>query len=207
MTLTMFRISEFSEGKPGIKDCLFTSDQFIDAYSDEKGDIDYFSYWEGFNITVEVFNKFLYLFGEPDLSKREWSIMKYLHDNNIPDDGFFMCMVEGDLMTLRHETAHGYYFEDEEYRHKCMGLLDNLATLRHINNKLVRDGDVNCVYNRFYKHLLDMDYIGENIPDEMHAYLVAYDQEEWNECFPSIKYEEVKDVVEQIGKIFDDKNK
>ena len=68
MILSNFRISEFKEGVAGIKGRVFTCDEFIDAYSDAKGNIDYFSYWDGFNYSKKELTDFWIEFGPASLT-------------------------------------------------------------------------------------------------------------------------------------------
>ena len=95
MTLSMFRFSEFYEGEEGIKGCKFSFDEFVEKYSDEKGNLDYFGYWEGYNIPNSSIDDFLVLYNPnvdpeaPELSKREKEVLtaiKYLDD-----DGYLFC--------------------------------------------------------------------------------------------------------------------
>ena len=188
MTLSNFRISEFKEGKDGIKGTFFTVEKFLDVYSDEKGDIDYFSYWEGFNYSKKELLDFDALFN--DKSERELSII--LAAKGIDDDGYIICMEEGDEITLKHELAHGYFFEDKRYAAAATALVHSMSE---------------SVFNAFRDYLYEMDYNDGNMIDEMHAYLVAYDVEEWNECFESLSdKKEILELSKLLNILFDEVN-
>lgn len=199
MTLSCFRISEFKEGKPEIKGRYFTPDEFIDAYSDEKGDLDYFSYWEGFNFSkknlLDFFIEFCHVgdafFDSRLFSKREHRIS--VASIQLPEDGYIIAMVEGDEMTLKHETAHGLFFENEEYRKKATEIVNSLGEE---------------VIEKYRTHLVgEMDYNESVLIDEIHAYLVAFDQEEHDECFPSITEDDIYSNRANIQGLFDKFNK
>jgi hypothetical protein len=188
MTLSNFRISEFKEGKDGIKGTYFTVEKFIEIYSDEKGDIDYFSYWEGFNYSKKELMDFDNLFN--DKSERELSII--LASKEIDDDGYIICMEEGDEMTLKHELSHGYFFENEKYKEECTSIVKSITE---------------DTFNQFRDYLYEMDYNDDNMIDEMHAYLVAYDEEEWDECFNLLKdNEEILSVSKSLNILFNEVN-
>lgn len=182
--LTMFRLSEFSEGDP-ILQKYYTPDIFIDFWSDDKGDINYWSYWEGFNVSKKDIIKFAMEF-KGNVSKRELSVIEQL--KNIEDDGYIISMVEGDVNTLKHEMSHSYYFEDENYRNQIIEVMNSIP---------------DDIINRYKKHLIDMKYNESVLNDEMHAYLVAYDQEEWDECFPEIKREEIQEYSDKLNNIYE----
>lgn len=190
MTLSNFRISEFKEGKDGIKGIRFSPDQFIDVYSDDKGNIDYWSYWEGFNYSKQELIDFVFIFYD-ELTLREQQILKASH--LIGNDGYIICMEEGDEVTLKHETAHGYFYENKGYK--------KFAT--EIVNSLPED-----IFFTYKQYLLDMGYIDEIIIDEMHAYLVTYEEEEWEECFETLTNNEIiLDKSKQLNELFDKTHK
>jgi len=188
MTLSNFRISEFKEGKDGIKGMYFTVEKFIDIYSDEKGDIDFFSYWEGFNYSKKELSDFDKLFN--DKSEREIAIIEAAKE--IDNDGYIICMEEGDEITLRHELSHGYFFDNEEYKNKATEIVKSLSQ---------------SVFNVYKNYLYQMDYNNENMIDEMHAYLVAYDKEEWDECFNSLRgNKEILSKSKLLNSLFNEAN-
>jgi hypothetical protein len=101
LTLHFFRISEFFESdSENIKGKRFSFDEFVDHYSDKKGNLDYFSYWEGFNIPVKILVEFAKTFFE-DLSEREIKILKAVSESKINQtDGYVVACKEGDKITL-----------------------------------------------------------------------------------------------------------
>lgn len=194
MTLSNFRISEFYEGKEGIKGCSWTPDKFIDLYSDENGRIEYFEFWEGFNYPVKSINDFYCVF-ESDvedsrLSDREIKILEA--SKQIDKDGYIISCVEGDEITLKHETAHALFFENVEYRNKVTEIINTL--------------DAETI-SKFRSHLFLMRYNEDVLIDEMQAYLIAFDDEEWLECFGSITEDEIYSHRSNLQATFDYYNK
>ena len=188
MTLSNFRISEFSEGKEGFKDNYFTTEKFIDGYSDENGDLDYFSYWEGFNYTKKVLLEFNELF--IDKSYREELIIDI--SKQIDEDGYIIVMEERDKITFKHEIQHLYFSENEEYRKKCLDIISYIPT---------------DIIDTLKEYLYDMDYIEDNVIDEMTAYITAYDKEEWEECFEELVDDEtILEASKKLNEIFDEIN-
>jgi len=187
MTLTMFRLSEFSEGKKGIRGEHFTFDEFVDMYSDEKGDIDFFSVWDGFNLSINTINKFLTKFTWSEITKRESKVLEAII--GMPDSGYIITCVNGDELTVKHELCHAKYHEIQDYRRKVLSILYSLP-------QSLRDD--------FKESLKVLGYIDSLIDDEMQAYIIAYDEKEHNEYFPNISYEEIKDYKEKLDNLFEE---
>lgn len=176
MNLTFFRISEFSEGFPELQK-YYTPDIFIDLWSDDKGDLNYWSYWEGYNISKQKLNEFYIAFDQYfNVSNREFEVIQASKD--IDEDGHVIAMEEGDEMTFKHEMAHSYYFLYPDYKLRADSIV----------NSLTED-----IRGRFKKGLIDMKYTEEVLQDETIAYITAFDDEEFRECFSDIKLSEILD--------------
>lgn len=188
MNLTNFRITEFTEGLKKIRGKYFTPDEFIDANSDKEGNIKYFSYWEGHNYTKKAVLNFKKNF--LDLSKREKSVITAC--KKIDSDGYVISMVKGDTTTLRHEMAHGIYFENLNYKKEVNKVLSTIPK---------------TLISKWNKDYYAMGYGDINETDELHAYLVAFDKEEWKECFPSISAKKLLVPRKLLSKLFDLHNK
>lgn len=185
MTLTMFRMSEFSEGKDGIKGKRFSCDEFIDKYSDEEGNIDYFAFWDGFNIPKSVISQFQSIF---QCSERERKVIRAIKD--LPEDGYVICIIEGDKMALRHELCHAKWYDDEEYREHTLSIIENMQ--KSLRKKLT-------------KCLLEADYIDDVIDTEIVAYLTAFNDEDMKDIFPNIDYREIEPFVELLNNLYNGK--
>ena len=193
INLAAFRISEFFEGD--LKGKKFTTDQFIEEWSDENGNMDileyggkfysYFSYWDGINFTKKVLDKFAVKF-ESDLSVREKEIIRAARKSS-----YIIALAEnGAQSTRRHEFSHAFSFTDKAYKTKVFEIVESIP-------KELRD-----------KFLSGLEGMGYSIGDpayeneEIHAYLVGYDQKEYESFFPLILPEEVATYVASIGEIY-----
>jgi len=193
MNLSTFRISEFFEGD--LKGKKFTTDQFIEGWSDENGNMDifeydgkfysYFSYWDGLNFTKKVLGKFAVKF-ESDLSVREKEIIRAARKSS-----YIIALTEnGAESTRRHEFSHAFSFTDKAYKASVFEIVESIP-------KELRD-----------KFLSGLEGIGYSIGDtayeneEIHAYLVGYDQKEYESFFPLILPEEVAPYVASIGEVY-----
>lgn len=165
LTLHLWRISECFEGEPGIRGVHFSFDEFVDKYSDKKGNLDYFSFWDGYNIPMDQFKKFLDLFGN-ELSKREQEVKKAVH--KLPNDGYFIACVEGDKVTLKHENAHGRFFDDKEYQEKATAIIES------IQPKLKRTLIAGLKKNHYQE---------DTFTDELHAYILAWNKDDQEDIF------------------------
>jgi hypothetical protein len=182
-TLSMFRFSEFSEGKSGIEGKKFCCDEFIDKYSDEKGDINYFSFWDGFNIPIAKMKRFKLIFKE--ISKREKKILKAIRF--MPLNGTLITCEEGDEVTLKHETAHCKFADNEEYRNEVLEVVRSIdfPIKKEYKNGLIKNG-----------------YSNEVIPDEIHAYILAYDQEDCDELGIKIQFSDIEKYHIKLSSIY-----
>jgi len=196
MNLATFRISEFFEGN--LKGKKFTTDQFIEEWSDEDGNMDifeyngkylsYFAYWDGLNFTKKSLDKFMVKFAL-ELSAREKEIIRAARKSS-----YIIALTEnGAESTRRHEFSHAFSFTDKAYKEKVFEIVESIP-------KELRD-----------KFLSGLDGMGYSIGDpayeneEIHAYLVGYDQKEYENFFPLILPEEVVPYVVIIGEIYAEK--
>ena len=193
INLAAFRISEFFEGD--LKGKKFTTDQFIEEWSDENGNMDileyggkfysYFSYWDGINFTKKVLDKFAVKF-ESDLSVREKEIIRAARKSS-----YIIALAEnGAQSTRRHEFSHAFSFTDKAYKTKVFEIVESIP-------KELRDKFVSGLEGMGYS-IGDPAYENE----EIHAYLVGYDQKEYENFFPLILPEEVATYVASIGEIY-----
>ncbi len=188
MCLANFRISEFKEGLDGVYGVYSTPDIFIDKYSDEEGNLDYFNVWEGFNYTHEQLWRFGLTF-HSCVSNREKLIIDQAH--KIDSFGYIIAIVEGDEETKRHEMAHALYAINKDYRYQIDNILEEMSGFTLFKMK---------------KALLAIKYIPEVLQDEIHAYLVAYNQEEFDKIFSDLNQldkNEIKPLISQLNDLFD----
>jgi hypothetical protein len=165
LCLSMFRLSEFSEGVEGIRGQKFTADEFIDKYSNEKGVINYFNYFDGFNIPMLDITRFVNIF-KKELSNREIEVIQSL--KGIYEDGYVIGIIKGDDRALKHEIAHNMYYENAEYKYKVLKIINSIPKE---------------LYNRLEEGLIKSEYAQDRVKDEINAYIIAYERKEFNEIF------------------------
>lgn len=180
--LSMCRISEFYEGKTGFIGKYFDFDTFLDKYSDSKGNIDYFSFWDGFNIIGKSILDFSIKFAGK-LTKRETQVLKCIKTNT----EYLITYTKGDIITLRHELAHALFSTNERYRKAV------LETLKEIDPKLK---------NKFETGLYKLNYNKKVYLDEINAYIVAANKKELNKEF-KISMQEIKQIKAKLNKLYE----
>lgn len=183
MNLTCFRLSEFSEGDDRLKQ-YYTPDVFIDIWSTKKGNIKYFSYWDGHNIPLDKITAFAEVFNG-NVSAREQSIIDAGKD--IDPDGYIIFSEQGDEVTIKHEKAHLYYREYPEYFKRANQISDKIGAnnIISMNQGLLKEG-----------------YVESNLQNERQAYLTAFDQEEFDRMFP--KCGDVSAVVAELNDLYNE---
>lgn len=185
MRKAAWRISEFYEGKDGIRGQHFNIHTFLDLHLDENGDLNTWNFWEGYNFPKKQVLQFEGKFFK-DISPREEKLIAAC--SRIPDDGYVILCKEGDEITKKHELCHGLYFTNNSYYLKASLVIGSIPL---------------DIFLKFESDLLKMGYTSNFIGDEMQAYLTAYDEAEFKECFPSVQFEEVREYSEILNRIYD----
>ncbi len=157
LTTSMFRIEEYYESPyAAIKGQYFSVDAFIDVYADDDGDIEYFRYWDGFNVPRASVEAFEALFRPHGLTPREEAVLQAFHAEGTK----YLIATSRDTesSTVDHEIAHALWSVDAGYREQCR---QALALLEPRTRK--------CIV----KALLKADYPDDEVilEDEIHAYL------------------------------------
>lgn len=182
LTLALHRIAEFYESPyPNIRGKAFTETEFLRAYAKPDGTIDYFSYWDGFNVPATAVEAFFDLNKNGIDCKRcsreehevmqawnhRWMIGQYF-------DYLIATEVGSDPSTLLHELAHARWAIDPPYRAAMQQRIDDISG--PIWEGLVRDL---CRDSRYSD---DPDLV----EDEIQAYLSTGTGEELDETFPCL---------------------
>lgn len=199
LNLSFYRIDTSWEGHPDLVGRKFSCDEFLDLYSDENGNFNiqgyeidgvpmsYFQYWDGTNISVKDFNKFLKLF-KKDLSNRE-IIIKNLA-SSLPCNGYIITFTTGGLLsTKNHEYAHAFSYVYPDYKQRVQVVVDSLTPE---------------IKAKFISGLEGMGYNPAVYNDELQAYLVGYGQPEFSSYFPMLTPEEVEPYHNQIMVVFNE---
>jgi hypothetical protein len=170
---TFMRLQEFYESPyREIRGKFFTTEKFMDRYARDKGNFTYTLDWGGFNVPGHVVRDYFTLF-MPDLNDKENCLCNMLADEIGGTHKFYVIghyekenkldwTQDGTLFSaLAHETAHGLFYVNDEYRKLALNLIKMMpAALR----KKMEDG---------LKKI--GGYCRSVMKDEMQAYLATSD--------------------------------
>ena len=126
-SLSMFRISEFYES-PHMprRGEYFSVEQFLELYTTDKGHLNYFNYWDGFNIPGDVINEF-YMHFNKDLLKREARLQDLIWDSvNTFNDYYVISTVGKSKELFNHELSHAKYYLNESYKNEVNEYINTL---------------------------------------------------------------------------------
>ena len=148
---TMIRFSEYYEN-PKLRGTAFTLDEVMDFWAQKNGKMEYFEYWEGFNVPSIVFETFTNGKMDP-LREKEKALLEAL--KKIPSPFYLIATREGiDPATMKHEIAHGLFYTNAEYYKKAVRIISE------IDKKPI------------FEFLRDENYHESVWHDETHAYLL-----------------------------------
>jgi hypothetical protein len=186
MLMTMFRIQEYYESPfDKIRNNYFTVEQFIDAYMEEDGELDYFAKWGGFNVPGHIVKDFFFNF-RFDLTDREKILKKGIEENLSSKDLFYIIATrKGQSTCMNHELAHALYYLDEGFKNKALGLVLSMPS---------RERD------QIHTVLAGMGYTPGVFDDEIQAYLSTSEKKYLKEQF-KINYENVEPTVKELKKL------
>ena len=173
LTLSMCRIEEFFESPHlNINNTVFSFEDFLETYANSKGEIDFFSFWEGFNVPKQSIVRF---FNSFELSKREKTIESVWLAGDF--EYLIATDIDSDPTVLDHELAHARFTLDTCYRKQVIEIVKSMPD--SLSARLQR-GLLAAGYSNDALHLLD----------ETHAYLLTSDEKELTETFKSVSFDE-----------------
>ena len=125
---SFFRLAEYYEGsRYGKKTKQVTLVDFLDQWIDRKGDIDYFKFWDGFNITDQAFQTWLK--SARPLSAAEQVTVDVIQQATKGMKKFCIIGVgSNNTDTLKHELFHAKYYLDAGFKSAVDQLLKDHAT-------------------------------------------------------------------------------
>lgn len=194
LTLTFFRIQEYYESPLNTLKCKqFSVFDFLYESMDYEGNIDYFSFWGGFNIPGDILLDWWNT--HSDWTPLEHQLIRDIRLNVDMDQPFYVIgALEGDITTIEHEISHALFFIDQEYQKEMSGLNLDMATF------------YSDTWNQMENHLLEMGYCQQVISDEIQAYMIESEEsltEEFN-----VNYSDIEIIQKRYRKVFDNyKNK
>lgn len=184
LTTTMCRAQEYYESEyEHIRGHYFDWPTFIDTFSNDLGELNYFSYWSGFNIPSNVFKNWMRDFAH-DFSAKEKALITLLAKHvNLETEKFYLIATEkGKVSTIQHEIAHALYHLDENYKIK----MDSLSAL--LPESLMKT---------FWKKLNDLGYADNVVADEFQAYLATSDEAYMQERF-GFGFQGIESLVQKM---------
>ena len=167
LALTFFRVQEYYESPYAkLHGKEFSVFDFLNTMMNEKGEIDYFAKWCGFNIPGSVINDWVESQQDFDnlsishLTHAERNLCVEIYKNISSKNEFYVIgALEKDSSTIDHEIAHALYSLNDEYR----------ENMENLNRKFRKEFPK--IYNSMSSHLKKMQYRSEVIKDEIQAYL------------------------------------
>jgi hypothetical protein len=125
---SFFRLAEYYEGsRYGKKIKQVTLVDFLDQWIDRKGDVDYFKFWDGFNITDQAFQTWLK--SARPLSAAEQVTVDVIQQATKGMKKFCIIGVgSNNTDTLKHELFHAKYYLDAGFKSAVDQLLKDHAT-------------------------------------------------------------------------------
>ena len=155
---SFFRVAEYYEG--GLNNQVSLVD-FLDNWMDRSGDVDYFKFWDGFNITDLAFRGWLKSAGP--LSEAEQVFVDVVQKAAKGMKKFCVIGVGStDADTLAHEMFHARYYLDSSFKASADQLLTD-----HLHDPAVK-----TIRKTLVKKL---DYT-DHVDEEIMAYLYAGSQ-------------------------------
>lgn len=158
---TFLRFQEHFES-PEFKGKVFTLEKFKEWYianspeGKATGRFTYYEDWGGFNIPSPILKPFYEGLFNP-VSENENKILDAFKDKK--DKNFYIIGTFGNqAYLLRHETAHGLFYTNKDYKREVLNELDKLDTKTR---------------NKIDDILKEMGYHSDVLADESHAYLIT----------------------------------
>jgi len=141
---SFFRVAEYYDGKHyGGQSRQVSLTDFLNNWMDRQGNVDYFKFWDGFNITDHAFKAWKRSAGL--LSQAEQAMVDAVHTATKGLKKFCVIGVGGnDSATLRHEMFHARYYLDSAFKSQADALIrahKNDPAFKAITQTLVKKLD------------------------------------------------------------------
>jgi hypothetical protein len=162
LTKSFFRMAEYYEGHRYIaKKQHVDMAEFLDNWIDRQGNVDYFKFWDGFNITDSAFRAWSRTVGT--LSQAEQTVVDAINRATAGMKKFCVIGISGDdPATLQHEMFHAKYYLNSKFKTNA--------------NQLLKDHAQDHAVKTIKKILTTkLDYT-DHVEEEVGAYLYAGSQ-------------------------------
>jgi hypothetical protein len=111
LTSTLMRAQEFYES-PVYQGKVFTHEEYMDWYAQDRGSMSYFIDWNGFNLPSATLDHFFRL--NKDLSNKEKALYRRL--KKLPRPFYLIATHQaGAGGILAHEVVHGLFYLNRKY--------------------------------------------------------------------------------------------
>lgn len=188
LAMSFIRIQEYYES-PKFRGKIFTLKEFKTWWKQhppkgiKPGRFSYCNYYEGFNIPSSSLKPFLEGKFNP-LSKFEKKLLKLV--SKIKDENFYLIGTRknGKIEHLKHEIAHGFYYNPSSYSKKVKTILKKLSPKARV---------------KIDRYLKGMDYHPKVLTDERHAYLVTGGNDLAD---ADITLDEIENVRPQLSNVY-----
>jgi hypothetical protein len=159
---SFFRLAEYYEGNRYSKrNKQVTLVDFLDQWMDRDGEVDYFKFWDGFNVTDKAFKSWMK--SAQPLSAAEQVTVDAIQQATKGMKKFAIIGVgNNDADTLKHELFHAKYYLDADFKSSV--------------DQLLKDHASDPAIKTIKKILIDkLDYV-DHVEEEIGAYLYAGSQ-------------------------------
>ena len=189
LALTFFRIEEFYESPlSGLNGRKFSVFDFLYQSMDIHGNIDYFSFWAGFNFPGQVVKDWWNI--HADWTPYEEDLIRYIRLNVDINEKFYVIgALEKDTETIDHELAHALWYMDRDY----------MTEIDKLNNEMIFFHSKEI--EKIKSYLLSIGYSENVFYDELQAYLITEPKENLITDF-NVNYKELKPIIKRYKKIF-----
>jgi hypothetical protein len=191
LALSFCRVQEYYESdKKALKNQFFSFYDFINESMDDNGNINYFSFWSGFNLPSRVWNLWSQ---KRDLTLHEnklaESISANMNQNIINGVDFYIIgVIKGDTVCTNHEIAHALYDLNLAYRFEMDYLIYDFYKKFRME------------YSKMIKRLKELGYNKEVLKDEVQAYMATSTKKELVEDF-GLNYAKLLPIIKQYKKV------
>ena len=199
LAMSFCRVQEYYESDLSkLNGKFFSFYEFIDALTKDDGTINYFSYWNGFNIPGNVYEKWKKGVGE--LTTHEKKLDNAIYSSIDSDKPYYVIGgIANDRLTINHELAHAMFSLKTEAKNlnktSVVYLKEACSLNEEFSEKYKKE------YDSFIKSLKKQGY-GENvIQDEIQAYMSTSNKKELVEVF-KIDYNKILPLITKYRKNF-----
>ena len=194
LALTFFRIQEYYESdNDEIRGIPFSLETFLEQHIDKEGYLDYFNFWDGFNLPGHIIDEWEFKIGS-NKTAREMDFIKIIRENLDTSKKYYVIgAISKDKLTIKHEIAHALYFMNEEYRNSA-----DEITKRFEKNK--------SQYKKVVKYLKSLNYSDIVMQDEVQAYMATQSKSSLVEDF-DVDLLKCLDFIKEYRDLFEKYNK